>query len=232
MNCVNGHSVLESMKFCSVCGVSLAQQVQPTEQPEQSSPGFAYNPPQLREVAKKKSNRAAIGVILGILFLAWLSNRGGDAEATIQEQYLAEIKAKDSSAFVSNDAALLYLKNYCQAAETVRMVASDPIDAIVTSYCNTQLATDLGVTQAPTPDASEPITQETPIVRDAVPWSDYSPTLKGDLDSLASASNCQELQSQFDVADQNNQATMARTGHNNADLMGYIDSLMQNAGCY
>jgi hypothetical protein len=71
-----------------------------------------------------------------------------------------------------------------------------------------------------------------PVVKETVPWSDYSPTLKSDLDSLASAMNCQELQSQFDIADQNNQATMDRTGHNNADLMGYIDSLMQNASCY
>ena len=71
-----------------------------------------------------------------------------------------------------------------------------------------------------------------PVVKESVPWSDYSPTLKSDLDSLASAMNCQELQSQFDIADQNNQATIERTGHNNADLMGYIDSLMQNASCY
>jgi|GEM_PF-2322150 hypothetical protein len=71
-----------------------------------------------------------------------------------------------------------------------------------------------------------------PVVTETVPWSDYSPTLKNDLDALASAMNCQELQSQFDIADQNNQATMDRTGHNNADLMGYIDSLMQSAGCY
>jgi len=162
MNCINGHSVLDSMKFCSVCGVALEQPTAPTEQPEQNISGFANNSPQLPEVAKKKSNKFAIGVILLILFVAWLSNRGGDSEATIQEQYLAEIKAEDKSAFESNDAALLYLKNYCQAAEVARMVASDPIDAIVTSYCNTQLATDLGVTQAPTPapDASEPITQE------------------------------------------------------------------------
>jgi len=95
--------------------------------------------------------------ILAFGLVAILSACGGgssDAEATIQDKYLAEIKAKDSSAFVSDDAALLYLKNYCQAAETAKMVASDPIDAIVTSYCNTQLATDLGVTPAPTPDAS------------------------------------------------------------------------------
>lgn len=163
MNCINGHSVLDSMKFCSVCGVALEQPTAPTVQPEQNSSGFASNSPQMPEVAKKKSSKFAIGVIMLILFVAWLSNRGGDAEATIQEQYLAEIKAKDESAFESNDAALLYLKNYCQAAEVERKVASDPIDAIVISYCNTQLATDLGVTQVPTPapDASEPATQET-----------------------------------------------------------------------
>ena len=163
MNCINGHSVLDSMKFCSVCGVALSQPTEPVGQSEQNSPGVAYNPTQLPEKTKKKSNKLAISLILLALFVAWLSNRNGDTEATIQEQYLAEIKAKDKSAFESNDAALLYLKNYCQAAEFARKVASDPIDAIVISYCNTQPATDLGVTQAPTPapDASEPVTQET-----------------------------------------------------------------------
>ena len=71
-----------------------------------------------------------------------------------------------------------------------------------------------------------------PTSSSVVPWEDYAPTLKSDLDQLATDINCAELQSQFDVADLNNQATMDRTGHNNADLMGYIDSLMQNAGCY
>ena len=170
MNCINGHSVLDSMKFCSVCGVALAQQnepteqqVQPTEQPEQSSFGYVYTPPELPKLNKKNANKLLIAVIAFVAIVAVLSNGEGDAEATMQEKYLAEIKTYDRYAFVSNDAALLYLKNYCQAKETVRMVASDPIDAIVISYCDTQLATDLGVTQAPTPapDASESITQET-----------------------------------------------------------------------
>ena len=73
---------------------------------------------------------------------------------------------------------------------------------------------------------------EKPTPISGVPWADYTSTLKSDLDQLATDKDCVELQSQFDIADQNNQATMDRTGHNNADLMGYIDSLMQGAGCY
>jgi hypothetical protein len=38
-----------------------------------------------------------------------------------------------------------------------------------------------------------------PVVTETVPWSDYSPALKNDLDALASAMNCQELQSQFEL---------------------------------
>jgi hypothetical protein len=62
------------MKFCSVCGVALAQPTTPTGQPEQNSSGFGYIPPQLPKITKKKSNKFAIGVILLILFVAWLSN--------------------------------------------------------------------------------------------------------------------------------------------------------------
>jgi hypothetical protein len=76
MNCINGHSVLDTMKFCSVCGVALAQPIEPTGQPVQNTSGIAYNPPQLPEKTKKKSNKFAVTVILLILFVAWLSNSG------------------------------------------------------------------------------------------------------------------------------------------------------------
>lgn len=66
----------------------------------------------------------------------------------------------------------------------------------------------------------------------AVPWSDYAPSLQGSIDALTAAKNCPELQAQFDNADANNKATLSRTGHNNADLMGYIDAAMKKAGCY
>ena len=49
---------------------------------------------------------------------------------------------------------------------------------------------------------------------------------------MAKAGGCPGLQEQFDIADQNNEATMARTGHNNADLMDYIYEAMRDAGCY
>ena len=79
MNCVNGHSVLESMKFCSVCGVALAQLTEPTGQPEQNNSGVANNTPQLPEPTKKKSNKFAISLILLALFVAWASNDDGSS---------------------------------------------------------------------------------------------------------------------------------------------------------
>lgn len=65
-----------------------------------------------------------------------------------------------------------------------------------------------------------------------VPWADYASDLRGRIDALAAAKDCTGLQSEFDIADANNDATMARVGHNNADLMGYIDGVMRAAGCY
>jgi hypothetical protein len=66
----------------------------------------------------------------------------------------------------------------------------------------------------------------------AVQWEDYAPSVKTRIDDLAAQKDCDALQSEFDNADANNEATMARVGHNNAQLMGYIDFLMRNAGCY
>jgi hypothetical protein len=65
-----------------------------------------------------------------------------------------------------------------------------------------------------------------------VPWSDYAPTVRTGIDAAAAAKDCGALQTAFDNADANNVATMTRTGHNNAALMGYIDAVMRAAGCY
>jgi hypothetical protein len=65
-----------------------------------------------------------------------------------------------------------------------------------------------------------------------VQWTDYAPGLQARIDALATAKDCTALQDEFDVADVNNDATLARTGHNNAHLMGYIDDKLRAAGCY
>lgn len=63
-------------------------------------------------------------------------------------------------------------------------------------------------------------------------WDDYAPSVKQRIDAAIAGKKCAQLQSEFDQAEANNEATMARLGHTNADLMGYIDQGMQQAGCY
>jgi hypothetical protein len=65
-----------------------------------------------------------------------------------------------------------------------------------------------------------------------VPWEDYDASVKLEIDELAAQNDCEGLQEQFDIADANNEATMSRTGHNNAQLMAYIDQKLQAASCY
>ena len=65
----------------------------------------------------------------------------------------------------------------------------------------------------------------------AVPWSDYAASVKTGIDAAAAAKDCVSLQTSFDNADANNQATMTRTGHNNAALMSYILDARTAAGC-
>src|SRR5215212_268890 len=71
-----------------------------------------------------------------------------------------------------------------------------------------------------------------PPVGPAVPWSDYTAGLQSRIDSLAASKNCAGLQAEFDTANANNTITINRTGHGNADLMGYIDAKLRAAGCY
>lgn len=65
-----------------------------------------------------------------------------------------------------------------------------------------------------------------------VQWGDYVASLRSKIDGMGASKDCTGLQAEFDAADRNNAATMSRTGHNNAQLMGYIDTTMRTAGCY
>jgi hypothetical protein len=65
-----------------------------------------------------------------------------------------------------------------------------------------------------------------------VPWEDYDSSMKLEINELADQNYCEGLQEYFDTADANNEATMSRTGHNNAQLTTYIDQKSQAASCY
>jgi hypothetical protein len=65
-----------------------------------------------------------------------------------------------------------------------------------------------------------------------VDWSNYAPEVRDRIGALAASGDCAGLQAEFDAADANDATQRARTGDGNADLMGYIDAKMQNAGCY
>ena len=51
---------------------------------------------------------------------------------------------------------------------------------------------------------------------------DINPIVKSRIDALERDGNCSELQSQFDIADNNS----------NVDIMKYVDSALRSAGCY
>jgi hypothetical protein len=83
------------------------------------------------------------------------------------------------------------------------------------------------ITPAPATSAAAP--KETV---PSVPWLDYAPGVKVNIDALRRAKKCSALQAQFDTAEANNEATAARVGHNNADLMNYIEAAIRAADCY
>lgn len=65
-----------------------------------------------------------------------------------------------------------------------------------------------------------------------VDWENYAPSVRSRIDSLAAADDCDGLQHEFDTADANDDIQRDRVGDGNADLMGYIDEAMAEAGCY
>lgn len=76
-----------------------------------------------------------------------------------------------------------------------------------------------GGSSGPTPDTD-------------LPWSDYAPGLQARIDTLGTSRDCAGLQDEFDTAAANNDATRNRTGHDNVELIGYIDDTMEMASCY
>lgn len=91
-------------------------------------------------------------------------------------------------------------------------------------------ATGADPVSEPTAILSAPAEPSVPTAQ--VPWEDYDASVKERIDSMGSAADCSGLQTEFDTADGNNEATMNRSGHNNADLMDYIDEWLVIAGCY
>ncbi len=63
-------------------------------------------------------------------------------------------------------------------------------------------------------------------------WENYSPEVKKRIHNLIKSKDCQGLQHEFDIADQNNEAQMRRTRRNNAELLDFIDTNMYKLGCY
>ena len=108
--------------------------------------------------------------------------------------------------------------------------------ALVLAGCGSSTTSETATSQQAATAEAAPTTppQENPVEEASarVDWTIYAPTVKQQIDAAAAAGDCAGLQSQFDTADANNEATAARTGTNNANLMGYIDAQMQAAGCY
>lgn len=69
------------MKFCSVCGVALAQPTEPTGQPEQINSGYAYDPPKLPKMTKSKPNKFTLFVI-ALAVLAAIGSTVDDSETS------------------------------------------------------------------------------------------------------------------------------------------------------
>ncbi len=65
-----------------------------------------------------------------------------------------------------------------------------------------------------------------------VQWGDYPPTLQAKIDALALAKDCDALQVEFNQADATNLATQNRVGHNNFELLKYIDDKQRAANCF
>ena len=64
-----------------------------------------------------------------------------------------------------------------------------------------------------------------------VQWQDYTSDLQSSIDQQADDKDCAGLLAQIDAAENSNDATIDRTGHDNAQLIRYVNAAIATAGC-
>ena len=92
--------------------------------------------------------------------------------------------------------------------------------------------------EKPTPTITKTITPK-PIIdpldswkKYRVNWNEYGSQLRVIIANDYKSRDCQSLQNTFDLAVYTNPEHSAEYGHNNANLMQYIDHLLKAANCY
>lgn len=63
-------------------------------------------------------------------------------------------------------------------------------------------------------------------------WKDYAPEVRVRIIEKVLLKDCEALQNEFSIADQNNASQIARTGTGNTELMNFIDENLREIGCY
>lgn len=109
-------------------------------------------------MAEKKRKLGCGGLLLGFVLLGFLisvftpdredeatDSVGQTSPQSLSDKYLSEIDSVAPGYFVSDSAALSYLKQYCEADQLGDAGTTDAIDKIAKRYCSTELANELGV---------------------------------------------------------------------------------------
>jgi hypothetical protein len=94
-------------------------------------------------------------LLISSILLLFACN-GGSSDTTdvsLRKQFLSKVFEAKADAFVNDEAALIYLKNYCESAQTQNPPTKDQVDKIVWSYCETDLAIEAGVVPTTKPKA-------------------------------------------------------------------------------
>lgn len=73
---------------------------------------------------------------------------------SLRQTYLDEVNNSDPSHFANDQAALSYLKQFCEIRLSGGISNMDSIETIANKYCDSDLAKELGVKTAPTPEVT------------------------------------------------------------------------------
>lgn len=60
-------------------------------------------------------------------------------DSSLGKEFLSDVFAAKTDAFVSERAALVYLINFCGATESATLETGDEVDKVVSKYCDSDL---------------------------------------------------------------------------------------------
>jgi hypothetical protein len=143
---------METMKFCPVCGVLVSDQqpAQPQVQTNQGFSGAVYTPPNLPSFAKKKPSNLAIGVLVFIAIIAFISTGDENKNSAISSDSNSDTQASSFADVVEAEYLPLNTEISAKFMELSDYAFAEDAESLMSGCKELKALAQKGLTLSPT----------------------------------------------------------------------------------